>query len=117
MAPCDERVSAKLGQAAKAGVVKLSRAQATVFTGVRDLFKAVYRLTHRGPRVCSVRGGEKIPDSKRAARRQIVLSRQVDAFVLGELAPRCPRLSDCSSRSDGMLAVYPGDGSRISVDL
>ncbi|KAJ8608570.1 hypothetical protein CTAYLR_005973 [Chrysophaeum taylorii] len=45
------------------------------------------------------------------------LMRSVDGFVLGELVPRLGVLSDVSSRSDAMLAVYPGDGARFQAHV
>ena len=45
------------------------------------------------------------------------LFRAVDAFVLQILAPKVPHLADVSSRSDGMLAIYPGDGSRFQAHV
>ena len=45
------------------------------------------------------------------------LFRAVDDFVLRVLAPKVPNLGDVSSRSDGMLAIYPGDGSRFQAHV
>ena len=41
----------------------------------------------------------------------------VDAFILGEVVKRVPKLNDCTSRSDCMLATYPGNGSRFQAHV
>mmetsp|Transcript_6515 Transcript_6515/g.20971 ORF Transcript_6515/g.20971 Transcript_6515/m.20971 type:complete len:492 (-) Transcript_6515:583-2058(-) len=45
------------------------------------------------------------------------LFKALDAFVLGELVPRVDVLNDVTSRSDGMLAIYPGDGARFQAHV
>ena len=48
---------------------------------------------------------------KFGALKQVLES--LDKFVFGELAKKDPRLARIGSRSDAMLAVYPGGGSRF----
>ena len=41
------------------------------------------------------------------------LLKAIDRFVLDELRPRVPRLAGVVERTDAMMAVYPGGGSRF----
>lgn len=64
-------------------------------------------------------GGVAKLDRSQAARFPAVrdLFKAMDAFVLKELCPRVDRLTDCASRSDGMLAIYPGAGARFQTHV
>ena len=64
-------------------------------------------------------GGVSKIDRSQVARFPSVrdLFKAMDAFVLKELCPRVERLNDCASRSDGMLAIYPGGGARFQAHV